>query len=123
MDKWIFLNGEIIPTENAFISVYDHGFLYGDGVFEGIRAYNGKVFKLKAHVDRLYNSLKALGIYMPYDSDTFKGYVEKLVEMNEVKDCYIRVTVSRGIALGLDPKNIKTEPTVVVSTDKTVSRL
>ncbi|MEN6582772.1 MAG: branched-chain-amino-acid transaminase [Armatimonadota bacterium] len=118
MDKWVFLNGEFVPSEKAHVSIYDHGFLYGDGAFEGIRAYNGRAFKLERHVERIYNSLHALYIEMPYSAETFAGYIEKLLEMNEVKDAYIRVTISRGLALGLDPRNIKGEPTVVVSTDK-----
>lgn len=118
MDKWVFLSGEFVPSEQAHISIYDHGFLYGDGAFEGIRAYNGKVFKLTEHVERLYSSLKALGITLTYGSDRFAANIEKLVEMNEVGDGYIRVTVSRGVALGLDPKNIKGEATVVISSDK-----
>lgn len=118
MDKWIFLNGEFTPSENAHVSIYDHGFLYGDGAFEGIRAYHGEAFKLHEHVDRLYRSLKALWIELPYGREKFVSNIEKLVEMNEVTDGYIRVTVTRGIALGLDPKNIKSEPTVVISTDK-----
>ena len=118
MDKWVFLNGEFVPCEKAHISIYDHGFLYGDGAFEGIRAYHGRAFKLKEHVERLYNSLKALWIELPYDAEQFVANIEKLLEMNEVTDGYIRVTVSRGAALGLDPKNIITEPTVAISTDK-----
>lgn len=118
MDRSVFLNGEFIPSENAHVSIYDHGFLYGDGAFEGIRAYHGKAFKLQAHVDRLYRSLKALWIELPYGREQFVANIEKLVEMNGVTDGYIRVTVSRGVSLGLDPKNIKGEPTVVVSTDK-----
>jgi len=118
MDKWVFLNGEFTPSENAHVSIYDHGFLYGDGAFEGIRAYHGKVFKLKEHVDRLYNSLKALWIELPYGRKQFTANIEMLMEMNAVIDGYIRVTVSRGVTLGLDPKNIKGEPTIVISTDK-----
>ncbi len=118
MDRWVFLNGEFIPSENAHVSIYDHGFLYGDGAFEGIRAYHGKAFKLQAHVDRLYRSLKALWIELPYGQEQFVANIEKLVEKNEVTDGYIRVTVSRGVTLGLDPKNIKGDPTVVISTDK-----
>ncbi len=118
MDRWVFLNGEFIPSENAHVSIYDHGFLYGDGAFEGIRAYHGKAFKLQAHVDRLYRSLKALWIEMPYGQEQFVANIEKLVEKNEVTDGYIRVTVSRGVTLGLDPRNIKGDPTVVISTDK-----
>ena len=118
MDKWVFLNGEFIPCEKAHVSIYDHAFLYGDGAFEGIRAYNGQGFKVAEHIHRLYNSLKALWIDMPYGEEKFVANVDKLMEMNEVADGYIRVTVSRGVCLGLDPKNITTEPTVVVSTDK-----
>lgn len=118
MDKWVFLNGDYVPGEKAHVAIYDHGFLYGDGAFEGIRAYNGRAFKLKEHIERLYKSLKALWIELPYGSDQFVANVNKLVEMNEVTNGYIRVTVTRGVALGLDPKNIVGEPTVVVSTDK-----
>lgn len=118
MDKWVFLNGQFVPRENAHVSIYDHGFLYGDGAFEGIRAYHGKAFKLAEHVDRLYRSLKALWIELPYGREQFAANIEKLIEINEVTDGYIRVTVTRGVTLGLDPKNIKTEPTVVISSDK-----
>jgi len=118
MDKWVYLNGEFVSSDKAHVSIYDHGFLYGDGAFEGIRAYKGRAFKLREHVSRLYNSLKALWIEMPIDQETFAANIEKLLQMNEVKDCYIRVTVTRGMALGLDPKNIKGTATVVVSTDQ-----
>ena len=118
MDKWVFLSGDFVPCERAHVSIYDHGFLYGDGAFEGIRAYNGKVFKIEEHVDRLYKSLKALWIDLPYGKEQFVANIDKLVEMNDVTDGYIRVTVSRGVCLGLDPKNITSEPTVVISTDK-----
>lgn len=118
MDKWVFLNGEFTPSENAHVSIYDHGFLYGDGAFEGIRAYNGKAFKLEKHVRRIYRALKALWIELPYGPDQFAANIDKLLEMNEVTNGYIRVTVSRGVSLGLDPKNIKGQPTVVLSTDK-----
>ncbi len=118
MDKWVFLNGEYVPGEQAHVHIYDHGFLYGDGAFEGIRAYNGRAFKLTEHVDRLYNSLQALWIKLPYGREQFAANIEKLLEMNEVTDGYIRVTVTRGVALGLDPKNIQGPPTICVSTDK-----
>ncbi|MDH7602506.1 MAG: branched-chain-amino-acid transaminase [Armatimonadota bacterium] len=118
MDKWVFLNGEFVPSDQAHVHIYDHGFLYGDGAFEGIRAYNGRAFKLKEHIERLYNSLKALWIEMPYGPEQFCANVEELIRRNEVKDGYIRVTVTRGVALGLDPRNITTPPTVVISSDK-----
>jgi branched-chain amino acid aminotransferase len=118
MDKWVFLSGRFVTSDDAHVHIYDHGFLYGDGAFEGIRAYNGNVFKLDRHVDRLYRSLHALAIEMPYGPGVFADNVRKLVAKSEVGDAYIRVTVSRGVSLGLDPKNVKTEPTVVISTDK-----
>ena len=89
MDKWVFLNGEFVPAEKACVSIYDHGFLYGDGAFEGIRSYHGKAFKLREHVDRLYNSLKALWINLPYGQEQFAANIVKLMEMNEVTDGYI----------------------------------
>ncbi len=118
MDKWVFLNGQFVSSEQAHVSIYDHGFLYGDGAFEGIRAYNGKAFKLDEHIDRLYNSLKALWIEMPYGRKQFIANVEQLLEMNAVKNGYVRLTVTRGVALGLDPNNIKGDPTVVISSDR-----
>jgi branched-chain amino acid aminotransferase len=118
MDNWVFINDKFVPAQEASVSIYDHGFLYGDGAFEGIRAYHGKVFRLKEHVDRLYRSMKSLWIELPYDMDKFCANVKELVKMNEVIDGYIRVTVSRGVCLGLDPKNVKTPPTVVISSDK-----
>ncbi|MBO7394312.1 MAG: branched-chain-amino-acid transaminase [Abditibacteriota bacterium] len=118
MNNFVFLNGDFIPFEDAHLSIYDHGFMYGDGAFEGIRAYNGEVFRLKDHVHRLYNACKALWINMPYGEDVFAENMKKLVKMNEVKDAYIRVTVSRGVSLGLDPKKIKCDPTVVISTSQ-----
>ncbi|MCX8053755.1 MAG: branched-chain-amino-acid transaminase [Armatimonadetes bacterium] len=118
MDKWVFLNGEFVLREQAHVHIYDHGFLYGDGAFEGIRSYNGRAFKLKEHIERLYNSLKALWIEMPYGPDQFAANVNELLKRNEVTDGYIRVTVTRGVLLGLDPKNLTTPPTVVISTDK-----
>ncbi len=118
MDKWVFLNDGFVASDKACISIYDHGFLYGDGAFEGIRAYSGRAFRLRDHVNRLYSSLKALWIELPYSNEQFIANVEQLLEMNGVGNGYIRITVSRGLALGLDPKNIKTKPTVVISTDK-----
>ncbi len=118
MDKWVFINGEYVSNDKAVVPIYDHGFLYGDGAFEGIRAYSGVAFKLCEHVERLYDSCKALWINLPYGPEQFCANVNELLEMNEVEDGYIRVTVTRGTCLGLDPKNIKCQPTVVISTDK-----
>ena len=118
MDKWVFLNNDFVTNDKAVLSIYDHGFMYGDGVFEGIRVYGGIIFKLYEHVKRLYKGLKALHIDIPIDEKKLASKMLKLVELNEVTDAYMRITVSRGVCLGLDPRNIKTPPTVVISTDK-----
>ena len=116
MKDFVFLNGEFIPQSEAHIHIYDHAFGYGDGIFEGIRCYHGKVFRIDEHIARLYRGCKALMIEMPYGPEVFKANMLKLVEMNEIEDCYMRVTISRGVALGLDPRNIKTEATVLIAT-------
>ncbi len=116
MKDFVFLNGEYLPIKDAHIHVYDHGFGYGDGIFEGIRCYHGKVFRIDEHIARLYRGLKALKIDMPYGPEKFKEYMLKLVEMNEIEDSYMRVTITRGVALGLDPRNISGDPTVFIST-------
>ncbi len=118
MDKYVFLNDDFVTNDKAVLHIYDHGFMYGDGIFEGIRVYGGIIFKCKEHVARLYRGLKALHIAMPYNEEEFAVKMKKLVELNEVNDAYLRVTVSRGVSLGLDPKKITTPPTIVISTDK-----
>ena len=117
MGPTVYLNGKLVPSSEAFVSIYDHGFLYGDGVFEGIRVYNRKVFKLKEHITRLYQGTKAIGIEIPIPKEEFIKTVLEVVETNEVIDGYIRVTVTRGVGLGLDPRVCKT-PTIVISTDQ-----
>lgn len=113
MGMLIYLNGEFVPEEEAKISVFDHGFLYGDGVFEGIRAYNGKVFRLKEHIDRLYDSAKAINLEIPMSKEEMIEVVCETCRRNDLQDAYIRLVVSRGKGdLGLDPKNCG-EPTIV----------
>ena len=80
MDKFVFLNGEYVPCEQAHVHIYDHGFLYGDGAFEGIRAYDGRAFKLDQHIDRLYNSLKALWIELSYGREQFAANIVELLK-------------------------------------------
>ncbi len=100
----IWLDDKLVDEADATISVFDHGLLYGDGVFEGIRVYNGRVFELDAHIKRLYESAKAIRIGVPMSRDKLIGAVEKTVEANEVIDGYIRLAVTRGIGtLGLNP--------------------
>jgi len=104
MGLWIYLNGKYVPEEEARISVFDHGFLYGDGVFEGIRAYRGRVFKLEEHLQRLYASAKAIALKIPLSKEEMKEKILETLRKNRLKDAYIRLVVSRGKGdLGLDP--------------------
>ncbi|MBX6352499.1 MAG: branched-chain-amino-acid transaminase [Thermoflavifilum sp.] len=104
LTQWIFMNGEFVAKEDAKVSVYDHGFLYGDGVFEGIRAYAGNVFKLHEHLVRLYESAKSILLEIPYSLEEMQQIVVDTVRKNELQDAYIRLVVSRGVGnLGLDP--------------------
>jgi len=110
----IYLDGKFVPKSEAKVSVYDHGFLYGDGVFEGIRAYNGRVFKLKEHVDRLYDSAKAIAMDIPLTKEEMTEVILETLRQNNLTDAYIRPIVSRGIGdLGLDPRKCE-KPCIVV---------
>ncbi len=120
MSRIIFMDGELVPEEKAVISVFDHGFLYGDGVFEGIRAYNGRVFKLIEHVDRLYESAHSIMLPIPYSRAEMVEAVVKTVNANGLKDAYIRLVVSRGVGdLGLDPRKCKASRVIIIA-DKIV---
>ncbi len=113
----VYIDGQYYPKSQAKISVYDHGFLYGDGVFEGIREYNGVVFKLKEHINRLYNSAHAIALNMPLTKEEMTKAVIETLRKNKMKDSYIRLVVSRGVGdLGLDPRKCP-KPTVIVITD------
>jgi branched-chain amino acid aminotransferase len=105
MAQWIYLNGSYVQKENALVSVYDHGFLYGDGIFEGIRIYNGNIFKCNEHLDRLYDSAKSIMLHIPLKFAEMKQTLIETVRKNELRDGYIRLIVSRGPGdLGLDPR-------------------
>jgi branched-chain amino acid aminotransferase len=105
MSLKIWLDGELVDKSEAKISVYDHGLLYGDGVFEGIRVYAGRVFELEAHLDRLYASAKAIRLEIPLSREQFSAAIEQTFRANNFTDCYIRAVVTRGIGnLGIDPK-------------------
>ena len=110
----IFIDGKYLNERDAKISVFDHGLLYGDGIFEGIRAYNGRVFKLKEHIDRLFCSAKALLLEIPMShSELMKATVETC-RKNKLRDAYIRLIVTRGVgSLGLNPKSCK-RPSVII---------
>ncbi len=108
----IWLDGKFYEKDEAKVSVFDHGLLYGDGVFEGIRAYNGRVFRLKEHVDRLYASARAIMLDIPMAKDAMCAMVEECMKVNKLTDAYIRLVVTRGYGdLGLDPKKCP-KPTV-----------
>jgi len=105
MEQLIYFNGKFVPKQEARTSVYDHGFLYGDGVFEGIRAYNGRVFRLDGHLDRLYDSAKAIDLKIPLSKEEMTKAIIETLKRNGLKDAYIRPIVSRGDGdLGLDPR-------------------
>lgn len=108
MGLLIYLDGKLVPEEEAKISVFDHGLLYGDGVFEGLRSYNGKIFKFGEHLERLYNSAKVIMLEIPLNFSELEKAVIQTIRANKLKDSYIRVVVTRGIGdLGLDPKKCK----------------
>jgi len=106
MAQKIYLNGKLVSREEARISVFDHGLLYGDGVFEGIRAYDGRVFRLSQHLDRLYDSARAIALKIPLTKKKMEEAVIQTLKANSLKSGYIRLVVTRGEGdLGLDPKN------------------
>jgi branched-chain amino acid aminotransferase len=110
----IYIDGRFVPAEEASVSVFDHGLLYGDGVFEGIRAYNGRVFRLKEHVSRLYDSAKAIMLSIPVSQDEMAEIILETLRKNNLKDAYIRPIVTRGRGdLGLDPLKCPI-PTIIV---------
>jgi len=115
-DLLIYIDGEFYPRSEAKVSVFDHGLLYGDGVFEGIRSYDGLVFKLKEHIDRLYRSAHALMLDIPLKKEEMIEAVLETLRRNKLKDAYIRVVVTRGVGdLGLDPRKC-TKPSIVIIT-------
>jgi branched-chain amino acid aminotransferase len=111
----VYVDGKYYPQSEARISVFDHGLLYGDGVFEGIRAYNGRVFKLDRHVDRLFHSARAIDLKIPHTKEEMANLILETCRRNEIKDGYIRPVVTRGPGdLGLDPRKCKRGASVVV---------
>lgn len=114
----IFIDGQYYDEANAKISVFDHGLLYGDGIFEGIRAYNGRVFKLKEHIDRLFCSAKAILLTIPMSHEALVKAVVATCRENNLRDGYIRLVVTRGVGgLGLNPNRCK-HPSVIIIADK-----
>ena len=114
----VYIDGEYLPKEAAKISVFDHGLLYGDGVFEGIRSYKGRVFKLDEHLQRLYDSAKAIMLKIPISIEEMEEAVLETLRRNQLHDAYIRLVVTRGVGdLGLDPDKCPV-PTIVIIADK-----
>lgn len=113
-EQWIYLDGELVTKENAKVSVFDHGFLYGDGIFEGIRIYNGNIFKCKEHLDRLYDSAKSIDLVIPLAYNELLEAMAETIRRNDMRNGYIRIVVSRGAGnLGLDPRRCP-KPTVLI---------
>lgn len=114
----IYLNGQYVSEDEAKVSVFDHGLLYGDGVFEGIRIYNKRVFLIQEHVTRLYESARAIRLVIPISEAEMTAALEKTVEMNGLTDGYIRLVVTRGAgSLGLDIRRTS-NPQVIIIADR-----
>ncbi|MBL9093811.1 MAG: branched-chain-amino-acid transaminase [Planctomycetaceae bacterium] len=118
MSLKIYISGKYYDKEDAKISVYDHGLLYGDGIFEGLRSYGGKVFRLQEHLVRLYESAKAIWLTIPISLEEMTKAVNETLKVNNLSDAYIRLVVTRGAgSLGLDP-NRTSDPQVIIIADK-----
>jgi len=114
----VYIDGQFYDERDAKVSVFDHGLLYGDGIFEGIRAYNGRVFRLKEHIDRLFYSAKAILLTIPLSRAEIMKAVVESCRINNLRDGYIRLLVTRGVGtLGLNPNRCKS-PSVIVIADK-----
>lgn len=116
MSLQIYINGEFFAKEDAKISVYDHGLLYGDGVFEGLRSYNGKVFRLHEHLVRLWESARAISLEIPMTIEELAADVQATVAKNKISDGYVRLVVTRGSgALGLDPYKCSNPQIIIIA--------
>jgi branched-chain amino acid aminotransferase len=116
MDPLIWIDGKLYPKSEAKVSVYDHGLLYGDGVFEGIRQYNGRIFEKGAHIERLFESALGIRLKMPYTHAQLGEALEEAVAANKQRDCYIRLVVTRGTGyLGVSPKNCVAPVTFIIA--------
>jgi branched-chain amino acid aminotransferase len=114
----VSINGKLVDKSEAKVSVYDHGLLYGDGVFEGIRIYSGKVFRLREHIDRLYESARHIYLEIPWPRERMTEEVVKTVQANNKVDGYIRLVITRGVGnLGLDPTKCGTPEIIIIVDD------
>src|SRR6516165_9201992 len=118
MTPRIYINGKLYDKADAKISVYDHGLLYGDGVFEGIRIYNGKVFRLREHLNRLYDGARSIRLEIPLNREQMDEAVKSTVQANNKRDGYIRLVVTRGAGyLGLDPRKASNPQVIIIVDD------
>jgi len=116
MPRIIFMNDRLVPEEEAKVSVFDHGLLYGDGVFEGLRSYSGRVFRLDAHIDRLWDSARAIALEIPLTKDAMAKAVNDTLAANKLVDGYVRLVITRGAgSLGLDPNRTKNPQVIVIA--------
>jgi branched-chain amino acid aminotransferase len=116
MSRQIYLNGQLVPQEEAMVSVFDHGLLYGDGVFEGIRVYYNKVFLLKEHIERLYESARAIRLEIPISPEEMTSAVEETVKANGLESGYVRLVITRGAgALGLDIRKTSNPQVIIIA--------
>ena len=112
----VFINGKFVDEKKAAVSVFDHGLLYGDGVFEGIRVYRGRVFKLKEHIDRLFYSAKAILLKLPMSHRALCEAVLKTCRRNQLRNGYVRLVVTRGVGtLGLDPSRCRNPQVIIIA--------
>jgi branched-chain amino acid aminotransferase len=110
----VYVNGKLVPAKEAVISVFDHGFLYGDGIYETMRVYDGVIFMLDEHLKRLFRSASLIGLTLPLDTDSLKTAIYDTLMANALKNAFVRLTASRGYGpIGLDP-DLCPEPTVVI---------
>ena len=117
MSKLVWIDGQRVPLAQAKISVFDHGLLYGDGVFEGLRQYNGRIFRPQEHLDRLFDSARAIRLEIPYSSADLLRAMEETLAANALQESYIRLVVTRGVGLlGISPVNCQ-RPSVFIITD------
>ena len=112
----VWINGSYFDKEDAKVSVFDHGLLYGDGVFEGLRSYSGKVFKLEEHLVRLFESSRAILLEVPYTSEELAVAVRETLRLNEITDGYVRLVITRGSGtLGLDPETCSNPQVIIIA--------
>src|SRR5256712_12391242 len=124
LENAVYLDGRFLPESEGKVSVFDHGLLYGDGVFEGIRAYNKRVFKLERHVERVYQSAKAIVLKIPHTPEEFTDLILQTCRRYENVDGYIRPIVTRGPGdLGLDPRKCKSGPSIIVIAQPSINLL